>query len=244
MRPDLDLRGYLDTRGAALTLSLSALAILVIAALGGLLQPLLVETGTSELTLTLVAVTLPLMLVLPVIAVVVTAGDWSDRSIQMTLLQRPGRLGVLASKVLTALGLSVAALAVAGGLSVLTTWIGGDLLGEGALLTMEGSSVAMVLAQMGAIVLFAVAMGVLTQSTVLGLLAAIGVPVLVTTASGIALALDSSALTTAVRTVDLQSGAMALASGGGEALDVVPVLLLVVLPLALGTVRWLRREVA
>ncbi len=93
MRPDIDIRGYLDTRGTAITLLVSVLALIGTAALAGLIQPAVMEPGTSDVSLTMAMLGLPLSLITPIIAVVITAGEWSDRSVQVTLQQRPGRLG-------------------------------------------------------------------------------------------------------------------------------------------------------
>ena len=48
MRPDIDLRSYLDTRGAAILLTLSVLSLVAFAALGGLIQPAVVPGGISD----------------------------------------------------------------------------------------------------------------------------------------------------------------------------------------------------
>src|SRR5699024_10831170 len=132
MRPDIDLRSYLDTRGAAIVLALSLLGIVGFAALGGLLQPLALPEATSDVELTVIALTLPLGLILPVVAVLMTAGEWSDRSIQVTLLQRPGRTAVLASKTIAALVVIAVLIALSLALAAAATWVGGEVLGEGA----------------------------------------------------------------------------------------------------------------
>ena len=198
MRPDIDLRAALDTRGAAILLPLSLLAVIGFAALGGLLQPALTPDATSDLESTVFVLTLPLSLIIPVLTVWITAGEWSDRSIQTTLLQRPGRLGVLASKCL---------------------------------------------ATLTATFLFSLAMGVALQSTVLGLVAAIGVPFVVGTAGTLATAFGSETLADVIRAVDLSSAAVALADGSAGAFELLPLLLLVAVPVVLGAQRWRHREI-
>ena len=198
MRPDIDLRAALDTRGAAILLPLSLLAVIGFAALGGLLQPALTPDATSDLESTVFVLTLPLSLIIPVLTVWITAGEWSDRSIQTTLLQRPGRLGVLASKCL---------------------------------------------ATLTATFLFSLAMGVALQSTVLGLVAAIGVPFVVGTAGTLAAAFGSETLADVIRAVDLSSAAVALADGSAGAFELLPLLLLVAVPVVLGAQRWRHREI-
>ncbi len=77
-------------------------------------------------------------------------------------------------------------LAASIGLAALFTWIGGGLMGEGAVFSSMDDVLTSQLAVHAAIALFSIAMGLVTQSTVLGLIAAIGVPFVVSTAAGIA----------------------------------------------------------
>lgn len=244
MRPALDLRAHLDTRGTAILMTISLILIVAFAALGGLLQPLFLPDSTSEVALTLYVLSLPLSLIIPVIAVLITAGEWSDGSIQLTFLQRPGRLGVLASKVIAAIVVVAALLAFSVALAALTTWIGGDLIGDGASFSGMGDALATLLATHGATLLFALAVGIALQSTVLGLVAAIGIPFVVGTATAIATLTGSETLMDIVRAIDLQTAAMALGAGDATAFELVPLALLVVLPAAYGAWRWNRREVA
>ena len=108
MRPDIDLRAFLDTRGAKILLTLSLLSVSGFAALGGLIQPALVPDRTADLETTFFVISLPLTLIIPALTVWITAGEWSDGWIQITLLQRPWRLAVLASKAIAALVVFVA----------------------------------------------------------------------------------------------------------------------------------------
>ena len=205
MRPDIDLRAALDTRGAAILLPLSLLAVIGFAALGGLLQPALTPDATSDLESTVFVLTLPLSLIIPVLTVWITAGEWSDRSIQTTLLQRPGRLGVLASKCLAALTVFAVLVAVSIGLAAASTWIGGELIGEGADLSSIDGVMTTQLATLTATFLFSLAMGVALQSTVLGLVAAIGA-----LRGGTPAPAFAGELADVIRAVDLSSAAVAL----------------------------------
>ena len=243
MRPDIDLRAFLDTRGAAILLTLTLLAVLGFAALGGLLQPALTPDSSSDLESTVFVLTLPLMLIIPALTVWITAGEWSDRSIQTTLLQRPGRLGVLSSKAVTALVVFAVLVALTIALAAASTWIGGELIGQRAILTSIDRVMTTQLATLSATFLFSLAMGVLLQSTVLGLVAAIGVPFMVGTAANLAAAFGAETLSDVVRAVDLTSAAVALAEGTAGAFELLPLGLLVVLPLAVGARRWLHREI-
>lgn len=243
MRPDIDLRGYLDTRLTTITLIISALAVLGAALLGGLVQPFVFEGEIADVAITTFVLTLPLSLIIPVIAVVVTAGEWSDRSIQVTLLQRPGRMGVLASKAIAATVMVAAVVALSLALGVLATWFAGEVLGEQALFDDLGSTLALQLTVLAATFLFALAMGIVTQSTVLGLIAAIGVPFVISTAAAIVQLTGSAVIADVVRAVDLQTAASQIGNGDGEAFDAIPFLLLVALPLGVGAWRWRTREV-
>src|SRR5699024_4557830 len=107
--------------------------------LDGLVQPAVIVDGTSDVEFTFMVLSLPLSLIIPVIAVMMTAGGWSDRSIQKTFLQRPGGSRVLASKLIAATAVSAVLVALSIGLAAATTWIGGELMGEGAVFSgLEG----------------------------------------------------------------------------------------------------------
>ena len=243
MRPDIDLRGALDTRAALILLPLSVLALAGFAALGGLIQPYAMEDGTSALDLTLAIMSLPLALIIPMLAVPIVAGEWSDSSIQNTFLQRPRRGAVLASKVLAATLVVLAVLAIAFGFAAAATWVGGDLLGEGATFFAEGNSLLGQLLALLETLLFSLAAAMLLQSTVLGLVAAIGVPFVISTASSLAVVFGSDVLVDVLRSVDLMSAAVAVADGSAGAFELLPLLLLVLLPGLLGARRWSVREV-
>ena len=98
------------------------------------------------------------------------------------------------------------------------------------------------LAALAAALLLGLAMGILLQSTVLGLVAAIGLPFVISTAGVLAAAFSSEVITDIVRAVDLNGAAAALAAGDATAFELPP-LLLVVVPTALGLRRWTVREV-
>ena len=244
MRPALDLRSHLDTRGSAILMTISLILIVGFAALGGLLQPLFLADSSADINLTLIVLSLPLSLIIPVIAVLIVAGEWSDGSIQLTFLQRPGRLGVLASKVIAAVVVIAAIVAFAYALAALTTWIGGELIGEGAIFSAFGDALTTQLIGLAAVLLFSLAVGIALQSTVVGLVAAIGIPFVVGTATAVAMLTGSEVLMDVVRAVDLQTAASTLASGDATAFELIPLVLLVVLPAVYGAWRWNNREVA
>jgi ABC-2 type transport system permease protein len=243
MRPDIDLRAYLDTRGAKILLLLTLPILVAFALLGGLIQPALMEPAVSDVELTFFVLTLPLSLIIPVVTVMIIAGEWSDSSVQNTFLQRPGRLAVLGSKAIAALVMFVGLVGVSIGLAAGATWIGGELIGEGTVFSSFEGLLTTHLAMLIAVFLFSLAVAVLLQSTVIGLVIAIGVPFVVTTAAGLTMAFGSDLATDIVRAVDLQTAAVLAADGEATAFELIPLLLLVVVPLALGTRRWNLREV-
>ncbi|HLQ81029.1 MAG TPA: ABC transporter permease [Brachybacterium sp.] len=243
MRPDIDLRSYLDTRGAAILLTLSVLLLVGFAALGGLVQPAVIPDGTSDVEFTFMVLSLPLSLIIPVIAVMMTAGEWSDRSIQNTFLQRPGRSGVLASKLIAATVVSAVLVALSIGLAAATTWIGGELMGEGTVFSGLEDVLTTHLLVIVAALLFSLAMGILLQSTVISLVVAIGLPFVISTAGTVAMAFGSELISDVIRAVDLSAAAAALGDGEAGAFELLPLVLLVLVPAALGVRRWTVREV-
>lgn len=243
MRPDIDLRSYLDTRGAAILLVLSGLALLGFAALGGMALPSLVPDAVPDVEMTVIVLSLPLGLIIPVIAVMMTAGEWSDRSIQITLLQRPGRQTVLASKAIAAVAVVAVLVLLSFLLAALATWLGQVLSGQDANFASWDGVLTTQLAVLAATLVFSLAMGILLQSTVLGLVAAIGFPFVVTTATSIAMATGSDLFADVMRALDLQSAAARLGGGTATAFELIPLALLVIAPTVAGAWRWNRREV-
>src|SRR5699024_6441473 len=81
--------------------------------------------------------------------------------------------------------------------------------------------------------LISLAMGLLTQSSVLGLLSAIGTPFLTATAVPLATLTGSELFIDVVRAVDLPGAAVALGDGRAGAFELLPLALTVLLPAAL-----------
>lgn len=242
MRPDIDLRAALNTRGALITYTISLLALVGAGVLGGVLQALVVEPAIVDVEMTFIVITLPLSLIIPVVTVLMIAGEWSDRSIQTTFLQRPGRLGVLGSKILANIVVVGALLALSVGLAALGTWIGG-MVGDGASFESFRDVLTTQMAMMGATWLMSLAMAVLAQSAVVGMLLAIGLPFVISTFATIAMATGSEVLDKVARAVHLQDAAYRLIDGTAGAFELLPLTLMVLIPLALGARRWSRREI-
>lgn len=243
MRPLLDLRQFLATRSGQVVLAVSAVLVLGMAALAAVVQAAFVEGASVDAGLTFLAVSLVLSVLLPVIAVLLTASDWSTSSIQVTFLQRPRRGAVLVSKVSAACVLALALLLLAAGASVLATWLGG-LGGHGSVLVPSWEAVAGPLANLAAAFAFGLAAGILLQGTALAILVAVAVPFVVQLGGSLVGALGSQGLADAFAWIDLSAAAVALFGGDAPVSAVGAITLLVLLPVAAGTRRWMRREVA
>ncbi|MDO5662853.1 MAG: ABC transporter permease subunit, partial [Brachybacterium sp.] len=218
--------------------------VLALAGLGAGLQAGFMPDSQVELVLTFIAIHMVLTVVLPVLAVLVTAGEWSNGAIQTTILQRPGRLAVLVSKIIAAAVIAVVLLGFAALAGFAATAIGGAASGAGADLTLGTTEVlGMILSLAGAFA-FGVATGVLMQNTALGILISIAVPFTISVASTLAGALGSERLMNVISWVQLEAAAATFAAGDVTAAAVGSVILLVVIPLLAGSVRWQRREIA
>lgn len=243
MRPDLDIRSYTDTRAGAITLIVSAVLITAAAALGGLLQPLVTDDRAAHSMISMLAVTIPLTLAIPIVTVMMVAGEWADGSIQFTFLQRPRRIGVLAGRILASASMSALLVAFSVVLAAAFTWIGGELIGTRADFADTGEALAQALAGAAASYVLAVSAAVLLQSTLFALLAAIGIPFVLGIATGIATMTGSDTVADVVRAFDLGTAAAQLADGVAQWRDLLPVLTMVLIPFAFGARRWARREI-
>lgn len=96
---------------------------------------------------------------------------------------------------------------------------------------------------MVATLLFSLAMAILLQSTVIGLVTAIGVPFVISTAGALAMVFGSEVISDLIRAVDLQTAAALLGGGEATAFELLPLLLLVIVPTVFGIRRWNQREV-
>lgn len=243
MAPALDIRSFLATRSGLIVLVLSVVVLLGATCLVGLLQPLITPDATSSAGLTIAAMSLPGVIILQIVGVLMVAGDWSDRSIQFTFLQRPRRGQALASRLLAVLLVGGAIITLGVGASFGATALGGAL-GEGA--DYEGALRVALAMSLYLLLLLAgaVAMGLLTQSTVLGLIIALGLPMLVTAVAAFTGVFGSQTLQNIVAAVDLSSAGQRIAAGKGTWPDLIPVALLIVLPGVIGARRWMTRDVS
>ncbi|MFC0672364.1 ABC transporter permease [Brachybacterium hainanense] len=243
MRPMLDLRQLLDTRGGTVLTVLALASGIGAALLSAFLQPVFTDGAPVLLYGTLVVMALPLGIALPVLGSVMVASDWSSSSIQTTFLQRPRRGAVLASKLLAALILG--AVVIAAGLlaSIAATAAAGAVTGAGADYSQAGTTILAQIMYLLGTLAFGTAMGTLLQSTPLALVASLAVPFAVTVAGGLTMLLDSELVTRLIAVLDLSQATAAIADGSVRPENVGAVALLVLAPLVAGTLRWNRREI-
>lgn len=244
MRPLLDLRSFLDTRGGVITMIIGALLTLGAEAIGGLAQPWLMPDAAVTAYGPLIAATLPLTVVLPVLAVLMIASDWSNQSIQTTFLHRPHRGAVLGSKVIATLLLSIIQLLVAIAGIFAFTAIGGIISSHGADYSSLADSTASPLVQLAASLAFGIAMACLLQSTALALIASIAVPFVVGTISSLVTVFGGETVQHLVALVDLSTASILLVDGGFGRWNAGAFVIMLLLPLVAGTLRWRSREIA
>src|SRR5699024_251873 len=91
------------------------------------------------------------------------------------------------------------------GLAAATTWIGGELRGEGTVFSGLEDVLTTHLLVIVAALLFSLAMGILLQSTVISLVVAIGLPFVISTAGTVAMAFGSELIRSEEHTSERQS---------------------------------------
>lgn len=230
----IELRKSVDTRSGRWLLAvmcfLGCAALVLSSILGG--------DEASDIGAYITVGLAPLPLVLPIIGIMVMTSDWSQRSVHTTFALVPRRSRVLAAKVLSAVAL-VFAVAFSVVVSAVLIYVLQGLL-TGRELVWSGSAQALRsfvgLSLFGA--LHGVAFGALLLSTPLAIAVILLVPLTLDLILGIwigpaAVWFSSGTLPTWLSDANTASGAQALTSG----------VLWVGLPLALGWVRQLRREV-
>ncbi|RZT88877.1 hypothetical protein EV383_5830 [Pseudonocardia sediminis] len=173
----------------------------------------------------------PLLAVLGVFA---SASEWGERTVAVSFLLEPRRGRVLASRAVVAVLLGLGVTAVLLGAALVTT----ALAGEGpAAWADPGTAIARGLGYALVPVLSGIALGTLFPRVVVAVLVYLLAPSALSTAVGL-IAGDGAA-----RWVDVSSAAE-FARPGTAGPATVAVLIWIVAPLALGTYRWFRRDVA
>ncbi|MFV0258368.1 MAG: ABC transporter permease [Acidimicrobiales bacterium] len=221
-----------DTRAARWLLALTALWTA-----GMMLVPVLVPTTFDQTYAGYLRVAaLGLTVLLPVVAILLFTGEWSQGSIMTTFTQEPRRIRVLNAKlavsmVLSALGAGFGGLAAVAGLG-LAAVSGRALEADLTVGAVAGYLVFIVLN-----VLAAVALGALLQSSAMAIAAAFALPA--------TLALLGTASTLVAEWIDMSVWNWVLENDwDGHVLQIcVSVLFWVAVPLAAGAVRTARRDV-
>jgi ABC-2 type transport system permease protein len=242
LRPLLDLRQVLDTLAMRILLAVSAVCIVGMAVLSTALQPLLIEDAPVLPNGAVIAVSLVLAVVLPVLCVLTVAGEWPG-AIQSTFLLRPRRTAVLVSKVLAAVLIAIVVTAVSLALAVGLSALVGSVSGRGTSYEDLGSALLDYGLQALLAALFAIACAALLQGTALAMVIAVVVPFVVSIAASLVMVLASETIVEVMEYLDLSGAASAIANGEVEGSSIGAIVLLIVIPLVAGGVRWSRREI-
>ncbi|MCL3863299.1 ABC transporter permease, partial [Actinotalea sp. K2] len=234
----VELRKMVDTRaGRWLLIGIGAVTLAVVVTLLFVREP-------QDLTMStfLAATTLPQSLLLPLLGVMAVTSEWGQRTALVTFTLEPRRLRVLLAKLVGSLVLGAIAIAVAFAFAALATGLG-ELLRDGAgqwhvpWSTVGGLTLSQLL-----LVAQGVGFGLLFANTATAIVAYLVLPM----AWGIVGAMVSS-LETAAAWLDLSQATFPLVAGQmtGEywAQLLTAVSVWVLLPIAAGTWRLVRREV-
>lgn len=241
-RPLLDLRQVLDTLAMRILLAVSAVALLGMAVLSTALQPLILDDSPVIVYGAIIAVALVLAVVLPVLTVLTLVGEWPG-AIQQTFLLRPRRTGVLASKIAAAFIIALVVTAASFGVAIGLSALVGAISGAGASYENVGDMLRSTGLELLLGTLFAVACAALLQGTALAMVISVVLPFVVNVATTMVGALGSETVAHVLRFVDLTSAADSLAAGDVRVSAIGAIVLLILIPLVAGAVRWARREI-
>jgi ABC-2 type transport system permease protein len=222
-----------DTRAARWLLALVALSTVVM-----MLAPVLVPTSFDQTHATYLGLAASaLSILLPVVAILMFTGEWSQRSAFTTFTQEPRRIRVLNAKLAASLVLTGAA-AVFGGL-VTAAGLGlASASGRALEADLTAGAFAGYLLYVLLCVLAGVALGALLQSSATAIAASFALPT--------AFVVLGAASTLVSNWVDMSttfSWVLENEWGGHLPQITVSILFWVVIPLAAGVVRTLRRDV-
>jgi hypothetical protein len=232
----VELRKAVDTRAGRVLLA--GMLLLSVATLGYLLAT--AKAGTLEYAAWVRDSTIPVALLLPVLGVLATASEWTQRTALTTFTLTPRRGRVLGAKLLAAvtLGLVVTVLVevlAAGAVLLRAAVVGGPVVWTDLGPTLAGSVVAAGLA-----LLMGAAMGALVQQSAGAIVAYFAAPSAVVVAGAVLFGdraewIDVNGAFERISSFDLD---------GHLAPSVTAVLLWVGLPLVFGVLRSLRRDVS
>ncbi|MEV4348814.1 ABC transporter permease [Actinoplanes sp. NPDC049596] len=185
---------------------------------------------------------LPSSVLLPVLGILSMTGEWSQRTALTTFTLVPARRRVIGAKLIAGVLIAIASTAAALALSAVANLLGAALGGDGSW-TIDGSVIWQGVALQVVFVLMGIGFGALLLNTPLAIVAYFAVPMVWSILGGTIKALrtaaewiDINTTTTAMSEPDMTSGEWARVG--------VSAAVWVVLPLAFGVWRVLRREVS
>ena len=158
-----ELRKMRDTR-SGFWLLLTTAGLLALAATITLLVTVLNDLEASAGDIVQV-MTIPLSLLLPVLAITSVTSEWSQRTGLVTFTLEPHRMRVMASKLVAVIALAVAAIVIAFLLGALTNVLYGTLSGNGSDWTIDGKVLAWTLVAQVLAFLMAFGFGMVFLST-------------------------------------------------------------------------------
>lgn len=234
----VELRKLADTRSGLWLLTVIALAAAGTAAILLLAAPDEEQTFAGLLTFGL----LPASVLLPVLGILSMTGEWSQRTAVNTFSLVPHRGRVITAKLAAAVLIAVAAVLAAAALSAVANLIAIGTGGDGSWRLEPELAGQLVLLQ-AILVLMGSAFGALLMNSPLAIVLYFAIPTIWSVLGGMVQALHTAA---GWLDLNLTSAPMSQAgmTGGEWARMGVATAVWVALPLALGTVRVLRREVS
>lgn len=234
---EVETRKQVDTRAGRALVTAGAVTVLLVYVAGGL------ASGSADFGDALMVGTIPLSLLLPLVAILAVTTEWTQRTAQVTFVLEPRRGRVLAAKILGSLvlaaGLGVLAVAAA----AVTTLVTAVAHGRTPEWSVDAAAVSGLVVLLVISTLQGAAFGAALQHTVAAMLAFLVLPTVfsfVATLSGLGPALAWVDLNEATAPL-LESG---VPSGAALARLLTATAWWVGVPLLVGAVRFTRREVA
>ena len=233
----VELRKQVDTRA-----SLALLAIIVVGMLGFTTIELLIDrTGEKSFAMFQEGTLMPLMMFLPVIAILAVTSEWSQRTALVTFVWEPRRGRVIAAKFASALLLAVLGAIIGLGIAALGTVLAGGL-GASVNWTFAPGTLAGLLVTLLLLVAQGIAFGLLIQNTPGAIVAYFVLPTIMTMLSTLISWIGKYAdwIDLTFATAGVSNGEFTMATISRAA---VASLVWIVLPGILGLVRMWRREI-
>ncbi|WP_051196483.1 ABC transporter permease [Jonesia quinghaiensis] len=180
-------------------------------------------------------------LLVPVIAILATTAEWSQRTALATFMWEPRRVRVLAAKGLAALVVALVSVVVVAGFSAVTAFLGGTMR-DGVDWSLSGSQIAGYAIVMVVLVAQGIAFGALLHNTAAALVTYFVAPLVLST-----LTMLVSAIRDIAQWVDINIASVPILEGDFTTDTVakyaVSIAVWVVLPGIFGVLRTVRREV-